>query len=144
MEIFTLGFTKRTAEEFFKALDRDSITKVVDVRANNRSQLAGFSRASDLPFFLSRISDLPYRHEPLLCPDRGLLRAYRSAQLSWDSYASAYLESLRQRDVTKHLNPVELDGAVLLCSELSPDRCHRRLAAELLREAWGQVRITHL
>ena len=144
MEIATIGFTKRTAEGFFGALSRPGLVRVIDVRANNRSQLAGFTRASDLPFFLERLVGLGYRHEPLLCPDRDLLRSYRRREMPWDDYADAYITQLEVGRVADLLDPTEFDGAVLLCSEPSPEQCHRRLAAKYLQQRWREVTITDL
>lgn len=144
MEIFTIGFTKRNAEEFFSTLERSAIKRVIDVRANNRSQLAGFTRVSNLPFLLERVSGISYRHEVRLAPDVDLLKAYRRHEIEWERYAAAYLATLEENHAAQQLSPEEFDGAVLLCSERTPEMCHRRLAAEYLRSAWGEVEIIHL
>lgn len=144
MEIYTIGFAQRSAEEFFGALAAVPARKVIDVRANNRSQLAGFTRVGDLPYFLRRLVDLDYQHERLLAPDINLLRSYRRKEVLWDVYADRYVDGLRRQHVELHLGPEIFDGAVLLCSEPTAVQCHRRLAAEYLRDAWGEVSITHL
>lgn len=144
MEIYTIGFTQRSAEEFFGALAAVPARKIIDVRANNRSQLAGFTRVSDLPYLLRRLVNLDYQHERLLAPDIELLRRYRRKEVLWEAYAEQYVDGLRRQHVEQQLGPETFDGAVLLCSEPTAERCHRRLAAEYLSDAWGEVSITHL
>ena len=145
MEICTIGFTKRTAADFFSALETAGVERVVDVRLNNRSQLAGFTKASDLPFLLERIVGASYHQELTLAPEGEMLKAYRAGALSWDAYEMAYLKLLTSREVE---SVVDRDSfkvrSVLLCSELTPDRCHRRLAAEYLRSHWDDVKVRHL
>jgi uncharacterized protein (DUF488 family) len=145
MEICTIGFTKRSAADFFSALEAAGVERVVDVRLNNRSQLAGFTKASDLPFFLDRILGATYQHEPLLTPTDEMLGAYRRREMSWEMYETAYLELLRARSVEATLDRALFSiECALLCSEPGPERCHRRLAAEYLQAAWGDVEIVHL
>ena len=43
MEIYSIGFTKKSAGEFFGALKTAGIERLLDVRLNNTSQLAGFA-----------------------------------------------------------------------------------------------------
>lgn len=144
MEIYTIGFTQRRAEDFFGALAAVPARSVIDVRANNRSQLAGFTRVNDLPYFLQRLVGLDYHHERFLAPDIDLLRRYRRKEVAWEAYADRYVDGLRRNHVERQLGPETFDGAVLLCSEPTAERCHRRLAAEYLSNAWGDVSITHL
>jgi len=73
MEIYTIGFTKRTAAEFFGALKRAGIKRLLDVRLNNVFQLAGFTKRDDLPFFLKEICGAKYVHQPLLAPTQEML-----------------------------------------------------------------------
>ena len=142
MEIYTIGFTKRSASEFFGALEAAQVRRVVDVRLNNRSQLAGFTKASDLPYFLDRILDASYEHEPLLAPESDMLKAYRAGDMSWTDYGRRYNELLESRRVGAALEKhAYLNRSALLCSELEPHRCHRRLAAEYLRSRWGESEI---
>jgi uncharacterized protein (DUF488 family) len=145
MEICTIGFTRRSAADFFGALEAAGVERVVDVRLNNRSQLAGFTKASDLPFFLQRILGAAYQHEPLLAPTDELLGAYRRREKSWDEYETEYLELLHARSVETTLDRALFSvESALLCSEPGPERCHRRLAAEYLQACWGNVEIVHL
>lgn len=145
MEICTIGFTKRSAAEFFGALAAAKVQRVVDVRLNNRSQLAGFTKASDLPFFLGRILDASYDHEPLLAPESEMLKTYRAGKMAWDEYERRYLQLLESRHVETHLDrDAFLVRSAFLCTEPEPEHCHRRLAAEYLRSRWGDVEIVHL
>ena len=145
MEIYTIGFTKKTAAEFFEALRRAGIRRLIDVRLNNTSQLAAFAKRDDLEFFLREICGAEYRHEPVLAPTQEILDAYKHKEIGWDEYETRFRSLLAERAaeqiVDRQLFSVH---AVLLCSEPKADRCHRRVAAEYLASHWGDVRIVHL
>ena len=145
MEIYTVGFTKKNAREFFNALRTAGIRRLIDVRLNNRSQLAGFTKRDDLEFFLAEICDADYRHLPILSPTQEILDAYKKKQMTWEQYSEAFLPLLAEREV-EHAVDRQLFGepCVLLCSEPTADHCHRRLVAEYLRDRWGNVTVTHL
>ncbi len=144
MIINTIGFTRKSAEQFFAILSAAGVRRVIDTRLYNTSQLSGFAKQDDLRYFLGTIASIEYRHEPLLAPSDEILDAYRKKILGWDEYAAAYLALLRARQVESRLHRDELNDACLLCSEADPEHCHRRLAAEYLRETWGDIRIEHL
>lgn len=135
--LFTIGFTRSTAERFFTRLEAAGVREVVDVRLKRTSQLAGFAKQPDLAFLLRRVSGIDYLEVPLLAPDPAAFAAYRAGTMSWDDYAAAYGRCLDERAVATRLAPATLAEACLLCSEATPERCHRRLAAEHLRAAWG-------
>ena len=145
MEIFTIGFTKKTAAEFFGILKGAGIETLVDVRLNNVSQLAGFSKRDDLAYFLRAICDADYRHEPTLAPTQGMLDEYRRRKGSWDEYEDRFVKLIRERKIEETTDRSLFERpSVLLCSEATPERCHRRLVAEYLQQAWGNVEIVHL
>jgi uncharacterized protein (DUF488 family) len=145
VEIYTIGFTKKTAAEFFEALKAAGIRRLIDVRLNNTSQLAAFAKRDDLEFFLREICGAEYRHEPVLAPTPEILDAYKNKEIGWDEYESRFrlllAERMADRAVDRQLFGVP---AVLLCSEPKADRCHRRVAAEYLASHWDDVRIVHL
>jgi len=145
VEIYTIGFGKKTAEGFFGALRGSGIERLVDVRLNNVSQLAGFTKRDDLAFFLRELCQAEYHHEPLLAPSKELLDGYRSGKVDWSAYEQQYRSLLVQRRVSEALRrEAFLVKTVLLCSEPTAERCHRRLAAEYLAELWGDTSIVHL
>ncbi|MYA01152.1 MAG: DUF488 domain-containing protein [Chloroflexi bacterium] len=149
MRLYTIGFTKKSAREFFGDLLRPSGAKrVIDVRLRPSSQLAGFAKVSksggDFEYLLDRLCDMDYVHVPLLAPSDELFTSYRGGDITWDDYCERYLELLAEREVTHELDQALFDDAVLLCSEDRPERCHRRLAAEYLQRQWGDVEIVHL
>jgi uncharacterized protein (DUF488 family) len=145
MEIFTIGFTKKNAEQFFGTLSRTGIMRLIDVRLNNSSQLAGFTKRDDLPYFLRELCGAAYVHERLLAPTRELLDSYRKHGAAWESYERDFLGLMAQRRVEERLDPALLaERSVLLCSEPTAERCHRRLVAEYLQQHWRDLSITHL
>jgi len=145
MEIYTIGFGKKTAEQFFGALTKAGIRRLIDVRLNNVSQLAGFTKRDDLKFFLRRICDADYVHEHLLAPTQDLLDAYKKENGSWEDYETRFLALMSERRVEDIIDKEWFNApAVLLCSEPTPENCHRRLVAEYLNRKWGGITIHHL
>ncbi|WP_438396849.1 DUF488 domain-containing protein [Caballeronia sp. DA-9] len=145
MKVTTIGFTQKSAERFFTLLKDAEVRTLLDVRLNNTSQLAGFSKKPDLEFFLSGLLDVQYIDLRELAPEGDHLKRYQSGELTWEAYAAAYMELLAKRRVESNLDAVMFDGACLLCSEHTPDRCHRRLAVEYLNSQWsGKLNIEHL
>lgn len=146
MEIFTIGFTKTTAENFFGRLKSNRIERLLDVRLNNRSQLAGFAKEKDLAYFLRELIGAKYEHAPLLAPTQEILDAYKKkGAMPWVEYEDRFLALMRDRRIEKALDFASFgQRTVLLCSEDTPDQCHRRLVAEYLAERWGEIEIVHL
>jgi uncharacterized protein (DUF488 family) len=144
IRILTIGFTQKSAEQFFTVLQKASVKRVVDVRLHNQSQLAGFSKKDDLSYFLKSIAGIEYVHLPLLAPTQEMLNAYKKAKGEWSEYEKRFLNLMAQRSVEREINPALLDGGCLLCSEDKPHHCHRRLVAEYLQQKWGSIKIEHL
>jgi uncharacterized protein (DUF488 family) len=142
--VFTIGFTKKTASEFFGLLRESGVKRVVDVRLNNVSQLAGFSKRDDLKYFLKEICEIDYIHLPILAPTQDILDAYKKHKGDWNVYEPAFLELMRKREIEKQVDPAIIKGGCLLCSEDKPHHCHRRLVAEYLRQHWGDLDVRHL
>jgi uncharacterized protein (DUF488 family) len=145
MEIYSIGFTQKTAEQFFTRIKDADIRLLLDVRLNNVSQLAGFAKRADLAFFLKQICGAEYLHEPLLAPTRDMLDAYRSKVASWQEYEMRFRALMAEREIERNLDRALFESpTVLLCSEPTADRCHRRIVLEYLREKWGNITISHL
>ena len=144
MKIFTIGFTKKSAEQFFDNLQTAGVKRVVDVRLNNVSQLSGFAKKNDLAYFLKRICGMDYTHLPSLAPTKDILDAYKKKRCSWETYEHAFIDLMAARKIENEIEQEILEDACLLCSEDKPHHCHRRLVAEYLREYWGNVEIKHL
>jgi uncharacterized protein (DUF488 family) len=145
VEIYTIGFTKKTAAEFFETLKRAEIKRLVDVRLKTNSQLAGFAKGRDLEYFLGQICRIEYLHQPVLSPTKELLDGYRRGEIDWPQYEQAFLELLAEREAEKAVERRLFDvRSVLLCSEPTAEHCHRRLAAEYLARQWGDVKVVHL
>lgn len=145
MEVYTTGFTKKTAAQFFGSLKQVGIKRLVDVRLNNSSQLAGFTKKEDLAFFLKEICGIEYLHELLLAPTQDMLDAYKKQKGSWSDYEQRFLALMQERKVEERIDPsLFAIPTVLLCSEATAEHCHRRLVLEYLREKWGDLEIIHL
>ncbi len=145
MEIYTIGFTKHTAKEFFDRLTQARITRLIDVRLNNSSQLAAFAKRDDLRYFLRKICDAEYVHEPLLAPTKELLDGFKKRKASWESYDAGFRALMAERCIQNRLSKDLFSGRpVLLCSERTPEHCHRRLVVEYLNNTWGGVEGVHL
>jgi uncharacterized protein (DUF488 family) len=145
MEIYSIGFTQKTAEQFFSKLRSAGIQRLLDVRLNNVSQLAGFAKREDLAYFLKEICGAEYIHEPMLAPTPEILGGYRSKKLTWNEYENRFLALMAERQIESRLARSLFESpTVLLCSEPAADRCHRRLVLEYLRQKWGGISISHL
>ena len=145
MEIYTIGFTKKSAEEFFELLRKNGIQLVLDIRLNNTSQMAGFTKKDDLRYFAREICGAEYIHDPNLAPTQEILDDIRHKKISWEEYETRFTRLLKERKIEKTLDKALFSKrTVLLCSEASADQCHRRLVAEYLRDRWGDVEIVHL
>lgn len=145
MEIYSIGFTQTTARHFFDRLKTAGIRRLLDVRLNNSSQLAGFAKARDLSYFLDSLVGASYEHQPLLAPTKDLLDAYKKESLPWDEYERRFLALMAEREVESVLDRSDFEEpTVLLCSEATAERCHRRLVCEYLAEYWPDLKAHHL
>jgi len=144
MKIFTIGFTKQSAELFFTKLQRAGVKRLVDVRLNNVSQLAGFTKRDDLHYFTKAICSIDYMHLLELAPTQDILDAYKKYKGAWGVYERQFLDLMARRRIEDKIPREVLDGGCLLCSEDKPHHCHRRLVAEYLKEKWGNIEIEHI
>lgn len=145
MNVYTIGFTKKNAETFFKFMRSSNIRTLIDVRLNNVSQLAGFAKKDDLKFFLREICSAEYVHIPDLTPTKEILSLYKSGEMTWASYEEKFLNLMANRNVERSIKSDLLDQGCLLCSEHEPHLCHRRLVVEYLNETAGlDLKIKHL
>jgi len=144
IELFTIGFTKKNAEAFFRKLEKAGVKKIIDIRLNNVSQLAGFAKKDDLVYFLKELCDCGYRHEPLLAPTKDILDGYKKKIFNWSEYEKRFKDLLKARNAHTLVSSLELHKACLLCSEPTPEKCHRRLVAEYLKTHLKNIKISHL
>jgi len=144
MRLLTIGFAGKTAERFFETLRRSGVRCVVDIRLNNISQLAGFSKKNDLKYFLEKICGISYIHMPSLAPTKDILDVYKKRHGSWQVYEQQFIDLMRERKIEKEVSREFFADACLLCSEDESQHCHRRLVAEYLKQHWGDVEIQHL
>ncbi len=147
MIIYTIGFGKKNAEQFFTLLKKNHVEIMVDVRLNNRSQLAGFTKDGDIQFFLKELCGIAYYHAVDLAPSKELLSGYQSKEITWNEYVYIFLKLMQERGTYKQfVNQFsKYDRVCLLCSEPTPDQCHRRLVAEMIaNENADTVQVVHL
>lgn len=145
VKLYTIGFTGKSAEEFFTLLQKAKVRKVIDTRIHNVSQLAGFAKSGDLEYFLRAVAGIEYEHNLDFAPTKELLSEYREKKLSWEQYEKKYLALLHKRNVARYApQAVYLNASCFLCSEHEPDHCHRRLLAEYLHHVNTSIEINHL
>ncbi len=146
MNLFTIGFTQKSAQAFFERLRQNGVRRLVDIRLNPGGQLSGFAKQDDLPYFLDRLaSGCQYIHLPLLAPTKEILGDYR-ADGDWPRYVARFEQLMDERRIPETLDPAEFESlaSCLLCSEPTPQQCHRRLVAERMAARWPGVEIVHL
>jgi uncharacterized protein (DUF488 family) len=144
MRLYTIGFTKKSAHQFFETLSDAGVKRVVDVRLNNVSQLAGFTKKQDLAYFLDKIDAIGYVHAPILAPTQDLLDSYKKHGGRWSEYEHRFLELMREREIENSWASELRESDCFLCSEESPHHCHRRLVAEYLDAHLGGIQVQHL
>jgi uncharacterized protein (DUF488 family) len=144
MKLYTIGFTKKSASSFFETLRSASVARIVDVRLNNVSQLAGFTKKQDLAYFLDQITGIQYLHAPSLAPTQELLDSYKKQKSGWQPYERSFIDLMRERRIEVTWIDNLRDSDCLLCSEEKPIHCHRRLVAEYLADYRGDIEIRHL
>ena len=144
INLFTIGFTQKSAEQFFETLLKAGVQRVIDTRLNNVSQLAGFAKRKDLEYFLRKVGNIEYIHLLDLAPTQDILDAYKKKKGDWETYEKQFIDLIAKRQIETKVSPDILDGGCLLCSEAKPHHCHRRLVAEYLNNKWGNVKICHL
>ena len=144
MNIYTIGFTKKSAEQFFEKLRDAKVRRVIDIRLNNVSQLSGFAKRDDLAYFLRIICNIDYVHMPVMAPTQTMLDNYKKSGGMWETYATAYNALMSERNISRTLNSDLVDGSCFLCSEAEPEFCHRRLLADILQREYPTLRIQHL
>ncbi len=146
MRLYTIGFTKKSAADFFGLLKRNEIERLVDIRISPQGQLSGFARQEDLPYFLEELANhCRYIYMPVLAPTKEIMHAYRSSG-DWLEYSRKFEDLLDERHIPEVLDPFEFESArsCFLCSEATADKCHRRLVVERLASSWPGVEIIHL
>lgn len=146
MKIFTMGFTQKSAEQFFGLISKNRIELLIDVRLNNQSQLAGFTKGRDLDFFLKELCNCRYEHNITFAPTKEILNDYKKQQISWQDYVIQYNALIEERNVKKIFleKYVEFNTILLLCSEVTAEYCHRRLLAEKLEQSIAGIKVVHL
>ncbi len=143
--LYTIGFTKKSAERFFSLLRDNGVKQLVDVRISNGSQLSGFAKGKDLEFFVKEICHIPYKHITDFAPSKELLDKWHKQEVTWAEYETIYTTMLKERDILRKYGVKQFDGSCFLCSEETTEYCHRRLLAEYMKKhSSEEVKIIHL
>ena len=145
-KIFTIGSTRKTAEDFFELLKSEGVTKIIDVRLNNTSQLLGFAKYPDIEYFTKKILNGEYFHDKKFAPSEKILSRYKKNIINWDDYEREFAELMNYRDIDVYIADkyAGQENYCLLCTEPTPEYCHRRLVAEKIKEVLEDVEIVHL
>lgn len=146
MVLYTLGFTQKSAQQFFELIKSNNIDMLVDIRLNNKSQLAGFTKGDDLRYFLDKICNCKYRHCIEYAPTKDILGNYKKKVISWDEYVTQYIPLMQKRDaVQKFVEEFgDYKSVCLLCSEPTPINCHRRLLSEMIVAECPGITVKHI
>jgi uncharacterized protein (DUF488 family) len=143
--VYTIGFTQHSAQQFFTTLKQNNIRRLIDIRLNNVSQLAGFAKKADLQYFLKEIVGAEYAHMPQLAPTQDMLDHYKKQKGNWQEYQQSYLALIKARAIENTLSRELFEiPTVLLCSEHTAEHCHRRLVLEYLNQHWHNIQAVHL
>jgi len=144
VNIFTIGFARKTAREFFTKLKDAGVKRVIDIRLNNLSQLAGFTKKQDIEYFLKELCKIDYVHKPEFAPTKSILDAYKKKEIDWREYQRQFQVLITERQIENLVTRKLINNACFLCSEATPEKCHRRLVVEYLQGHWRDVVINHL
>ena len=144
MNLFTIGFTGKSAEKFFGLLETSKATKLIDIRINRTSQLAGFAKEQDLEFFLPKLAGIEYLVREDLAPTKELLASYRDKEITWEEFSQKYQDLVNARGALEAYSATDFENSVLLCSENEAEKCHRTLLADLIVKRFPNFRVTNL
>ena len=144
IRIYTIGFTKKTAQQFFELLKANGITNLVDIRINNSSQLAGFAKSADLEYFLQKICNIKYQYITDFTPTKELLSDYQNKKITWIEYQKIYRQIIKTRKVIEKYDIENFNNSCFLCSEPTADQCHRKLLIEYFKESHPEIQIIHI
>jgi uncharacterized protein (DUF488 family) len=144
--IYTIGFTQKTAQEFFELLKNNHVEHVIDIRLNNTSQLAAFAKYPDIKYFLKAICNIEYVHDLDLAPTENIMKEYKNKKIDWQQYEKEFDTLLKQRNIDSYIKEKysSMNHVCLLCSEATADRCHRQLIAKKFADLFEDVTIKHL
>lgn len=145
--IFSIGFTKKSASIFFELLIKNEVHKIIDVRLNNKSQLAGFAKGSDLKYFLDKVAGISYKYEEIFAPTKEILDAYKKREINWDMYEEKYVRLMLERKINSYIENKGIDywlSSCILCSEETADYCHRRLVINEVLKVFPDIEVMHI
>ncbi|MFH2060466.1 MAG: DUF488 domain-containing protein [Pseudomonadota bacterium] len=143
-KLYTIGYTQKTAEEFFGLLKANEIQQLFDIRLYNNTQLAGFTKQDSLEYFLWELLKIGYRCFPLMAPSKELFDDSKKNGLPWKDYELRFNRLIRDRAIEHMIEEYQIDHTCLLCCEPEATNCHRRLVAEYLQKHFDDIEIIHI
>jgi len=145
-KILTIGFTKKTAQEFFELLMVNNVEMILDIRLNNTSQLAIFAKYPDIEYFLKVICNIAYIHDTRFSPTIETLKRYKKKEITWDEYIREFNQTMKKRNIIEYIKTnYSIDKKIcLLCSEEESKHCHRSLVANMFSQTFNELKITHI
>ena len=142
--IYTIGFTRKTLQQFIERLRAVDVSEVIDIRLRNTSQLAGWSKYPDVAYLLTAGFGIHYEHRLEFAPTAELLDEYNTTR-NWPAYEPRFKRILADRQLGNEAQTLLMKERIcLLCTEPTADRCHRRLVAEYLKSFRPELEIRHL
>lgn len=147
MKVYSIGFTKKNAQTFFEALIDNQVKKIIDIRLNNKSQLAGFTKGNDLKYFLEKIAGIGYEYEVIFAPTKEILDDYKKGDIDWEQYEEKYIQLMKERNISEYIDKKGIEfwkSSCLLCSEETPANCHRKLAINEITKVFPIADIHHI
>ena len=143
MKLYTIGYSGKTAKELFGILIENKVRKVIDIRLKNANSYCFYTHKRDFPFLLSLVG-IDYEHKLEWAPERWLLDGWRDEKIAWSKYVVEFRKLIEERNILQGVKAENLDGCVLLCSEMTADMCHRRLLAEYFQAKFSEIEVIHL
>jgi len=145
ISLYNIGFTQKTAEEFFEKLKAKRIDCLIDIRLNPNGQLSRFAFEKDLPYFLEKLVDgCKYVHRIDLAPKKELLKEVRDKDnpmsRNYKLFEIAFNKQLENySNIRNFVNQFgKYERVVLLCSEPTIEKCHRRLVSDMLLKLFNE------
>ena len=145
MHLYTIGYSEKTAQEFFELLKLNHIDCLVDIRIYPDHEGAMYASKRDLPYLLKELAGCDYTYMGSLAPTPKLLEDVHKDN-DHDKYARGFAKIMAEGKIPHSLDRefFEKQTCCLLCFEATAEFCHRRLVAEQMQKYLEGMEIIHL